>query len=108
MYDTLLPNLIVGLGLLALVVGTVLLATGRGQFGTTKRGATRLLSAFVLLQAGVFLWMVSMWVDGTGSLVGRVIATVGGGATLVFVIPGLRRIHRVLAARHASSAREES
>lgn len=94
MYDTLLPNLVSGLGVVLFVIGTPLLLGARDRFGMTPRGALRLVWGFVILEAGIVLWIGSLWIDGTGWLPGRIIASVVVIAGLVFSVPRIRMLAR--------------
>jgi hypothetical protein len=94
MYNTLLPNIVSGLGVVLLLVGAILLLGAPDRFGKSRRGALRLVWAFVILELAVVLWIGSLWIDGTAWLPGRIIASVAVVAGLVFAVPRIRQLAR--------------
>ncbi len=94
MFNSLIPNLVGGAGVVLFVVGAIALLTARDRFARTSDGARRLLWALGLCELGIVLWIAALWVDGTAWLPGRILATVVVLAGLVFVIPRMRRIAR--------------
>ncbi len=94
MFDSLIPNLVGGAGVVLFVVGAITLLTARDRFARTSSGARRLLWAFALCEVAIVLWIAALWIDGTAWLPGRIVATVAVLAGLAFVIPRMRRIAR--------------
>ena len=94
MFNSLIPNLVGGAGVVLFVFGAIALLTARDRFGRTSGGARRLLWAFGLCEVAIVLWIAALWIDGAAWLPGRIIATVAVLAGLVFVIPRMRRIAR--------------
>ena len=103
-FDSLVPNLVSGLGTLFFAVGVVLLLTLRDRFGATPAGARRLVWAIGFSELGVVLWIVALWLDGTAWLPGRIIATVAVTAGVAFAVWRLTRFVRQRRAQAAQDA----
>ncbi|WP_206477515.1 hypothetical protein [Microbacterium sp. KRD172] len=94
MFDSLLPNVVGGAGVVLFVVGSIALLTSRDRFARTSGGVSRLLWSLGVCEVAVVLWIAALWIDGTAWLPGRIIATVAVLAGLAFVVPRMRRIAR--------------
>nr|WP_181716197.1 hypothetical protein [Cryobacterium sp.]QJS06052.1 hypothetical protein [Cryobacterium sp.] len=93
-YDALLPNIVAVVGIVLFAIGAILLLGTRDRFGSTPQGARRLVWAFAISETAIVLWVVSIWVDGSGWLPSAVILAVIVAAGLVYSIPRIRRLAR--------------
>ncbi|MWV51450.1 hypothetical protein GRS96_19460 (plasmid) [Rathayibacter sp. VKM Ac-2803] len=97
MYDSLLANVLTGIALVLLFAGVVTLyrTPGRNLPRQSGRTARKLFRAYVLMEAGMGVWIAAGWVDGTDAALGKAFATALYIGLLFFVIPRMKRLVRI-------------
>jgi putative exporter of polyketide antibiotics len=91
-YDRLLPNLMLWVGMAVFLVAVVLISRSRGA--TSPSGERQYVWGYVLLGVGLTGVLGAMWVDGDVWLIGRILGLLLWLAGIVVVVLAIRRVTR--------------